>query len=50
MWSLPQGGGARDPRPLIIWEGGDSITGVRVNDGEVTEHVVDIKLGEPVES
>lgn len=35
---------------LIIWEGGDSISGLRVNDGEVTEHVVDIKLGEPVES
>jgi len=35
---------------LIIWEGGDSISGLRVKDGEVTEHVVSIKLGEPVES
>lgn len=35
---------------FIIWEGGDNITGLRVNDGEVTEHVVDIKLGDPVES
>jgi hypothetical protein len=30
---------------LIIWEGGDSISGLRVNDGEVTEHDVVMSLG-----
>jgi len=31
---------------LLIWEGGDSMTGLRVNDGEVTAHDVDIRLGD----
>ena len=31
---------------LLIWEGGDSMTGLRINDGEVTAHNVDIRLGD----
>ena len=34
---------------LIIWEGGDSMTGLRVNDGEVVAHEVVIHLGEAAE-
>ena len=34
---------------LVIWEGGDSITGLRVNDGEVVAHDVVIHLGEAAE-
>ena len=34
---------------LLIWEGGDNITGLRVNDGEVVAHEVVIHLGEAAE-
>lgn len=31
---------------LLVWEGGDSMTGLRVEDGRVTEHDVLVSLGE----
>ena len=30
---------------LVIWEGGDSLTGLRVHNGVVTEHEVVMRLG-----
>lgn len=34
---------------VLVWEGGDSMTGYRVSDGEMVEHNVVMTLGEPLE-
>lgn len=33
---------------ILTWEGGDSFSGYRVVDGQVTEHLVEMVLGEQV--
>ena len=42
---LPKTRGTADL--IYCWEGGDSYTGIRVQDGKVTEHEVVQSLGNP---